>query len=35
MYPRLGEWRAARDRVDPERVWQSDLALRTGLIEAR
>lgn len=32
MYPRLGEWRAARDRADPERVWCSDLARRTGLI---
>src|SRR6185437_1069351 len=32
MYPRLGEWRAARDRVDPERVWCSDLARRTGLL---
>jgi decaprenylphospho-beta-D-ribofuranose 2-oxidase len=32
MYPRLDEWRAARDRVDPEHVWRSDLALRTGLI---
>jgi decaprenylphospho-beta-D-ribofuranose 2-oxidase len=34
MYPRLAEWRAARDRVDPERLWRSDLALRTGLIES-
>ncbi len=34
MYPRLAEWQALRDRVDPERVWRSDLALRTGLIRA-
>ncbi len=33
MYPRLGEWRAVRDRADPERLWRSDLALRTGLVE--
>jgi decaprenylphospho-beta-D-ribofuranose 2-oxidase len=32
MYPRLDEWRAARDLVDPEGLWRSDLALRTGLI---
>jgi decaprenylphospho-beta-D-ribofuranose 2-oxidase len=32
MYPRLGEWRAARDRVDPDGVWRSDLGLRTGLL---
>ena len=32
MYPRLDEWRAVRDRADPERVWRSDLALRTGLL---
>jgi decaprenylphospho-beta-D-ribofuranose 2-oxidase len=31
MYPRLDEWRAVRDRVDPDHVWRSDLALRTGL----
>ncbi|HEY3729496.1 MAG TPA: FAD-binding oxidoreductase [Solirubrobacteraceae bacterium] len=35
MYPRLDEWRAVRDRVDPERLWCSDLALRTGLIGGR
>jgi len=33
MYPRLPEWRAIRDGVDPDRLWRSDLALRTGLIE--
>jgi decaprenylphospho-beta-D-ribofuranose 2-oxidase len=32
MYPRLEEWRAVRDRADPELVWRSDLALRTGLV---
>ena len=32
MYPRLGEWRAVRDRVDPEGLWRSDLAVRTGLV---
>ncbi|HEY1590628.1 MAG TPA: FAD-binding oxidoreductase [Solirubrobacteraceae bacterium] len=33
MYPRLGEWRKIRERADPERLWRSDLALRTGLVE--
>jgi decaprenylphospho-beta-D-ribofuranose 2-oxidase len=33
MYPRLEEWRMVRDRADPERLWRSDLALRTGLVE--
>lgn len=32
MYPRLEEWRAVRDGADPDRVWRSDLAERTGLI---
>jgi decaprenylphospho-beta-D-ribofuranose 2-oxidase len=32
MYPRLGEWRAIRERADPEGVWRSDLAVRTGLV---
>ncbi|MCW3035356.1 MAG: linked oxidase domain protein [Actinobacteria bacterium] len=31
MYPRLGEWKAVRDRVDPQGVLQSDLARRLGL----
>jgi decaprenylphospho-beta-D-ribofuranose 2-oxidase len=35
MYPRLAEWREARDRVDPEHLWRSDLAERTGLVPAR
>ncbi len=32
MYPRLSEWQGVRDRLDPEGVWCSDLALRTGLV---
>ncbi len=32
MYPRLGEWRAARDAADPDGRWRSDLAVRTGLV---
>jgi decaprenylphospho-beta-D-ribofuranose 2-oxidase len=32
MYPRLEEWQAVRDRADPEGLWRSDLALRTGLV---
>jgi decaprenylphospho-beta-D-ribofuranose 2-oxidase len=35
MYPRLDEWRSIRDRADPDGVWRSDLALRTGLVPAR
>ena len=32
MYPRLDEWREVREAADPDRLWRSDLALRTGLI---
>jgi decaprenylphospho-beta-D-ribofuranose 2-oxidase len=32
MYPELPAWRAARDGLDPERLWRSDLAIRTGLL---
>ncbi len=31
MYPRLDEWRAVRAALDPDRVFQSDLARRLGL----
>jgi decaprenylphospho-beta-D-ribofuranose 2-oxidase len=31
MYPRLAEWRAARERVDPHGVMRSDLARRLEL----
>jgi decaprenylphospho-beta-D-ribofuranose 2-oxidase len=34
MYPRLDEWRAVRERADPDHLWRSDLALRTGLLSA-
>jgi decaprenylphospho-beta-D-ribofuranose 2-oxidase len=33
MYPELPAWRRVRDQSDPDGVWRSDLALRTGLIE--
>lgn len=32
MYPRLDEWRAQRERVDPDRVLASDLGRRLGLV---
>ncbi len=31
MYPRIDEWRAVRDRLDPDRRMCSDLARRLGL----
>ncbi|MCU1397246.1 MAG: putative decaprenylphosphoryl-beta-D-ribose oxidase [Acidimicrobiales bacterium] len=31
-YPRLAEWQAVRDSVDPDGVWQSDLGRRLGLL---
>jgi decaprenylphospho-beta-D-ribofuranose 2-oxidase len=33
MYPRLEEWQSVREAADPDGVWRSDLAIRTGLIE--
>jgi decaprenylphospho-beta-D-ribofuranose 2-oxidase len=35
MYPRLDEWRAVRDRLDPTGALQSDLGRRLALIGAR
>jgi decaprenylphospho-beta-D-ribofuranose 2-oxidase len=35
MYPRLDEWRRARDRLDPGGVLQSDLGRRLGLVGRR
>ena len=32
-YPRLAEWQAIRNSVDPDGVWQSDLGRRLGLID--
>ncbi len=32
-YPRLAEWKAVRNAVDPHRVWQSDLSRRLGLTD--
>lgn len=32
MYPRLPEWRAIRDRLDPDRAMNSDLNRRLGLV---
>jgi decaprenylphospho-beta-D-ribofuranose 2-oxidase len=34
MYPRLGEWQRARDSMDPNGRWRSDLGIRTGLVDA-
>jgi decaprenylphospho-beta-D-ribofuranose 2-oxidase len=31
MYPRLDEWRAGRDRLDPDHAFSSDLARRLAL----
>jgi decaprenylphospho-beta-D-ribofuranose 2-oxidase len=34
MYPRLDEFLAIKDRVDPEHVMTSDLARRLNLVSA-
>jgi len=34
-YPRLHEWLAVRERVDPAGVWASDLSRRLGLTPMR
>lgn len=34
MYPRLEEWQATRDRIDPDRVFVSDLARRLRLVSS-
>ncbi len=33
MYPALTDWQRVREQIDPDGLWRSDLALRTGLIE--
>jgi decaprenylphospho-beta-D-ribofuranose 2-oxidase len=35
MYPELDAWRQARDAADPDQLWRSDLAERTGLVGPR
>jgi decaprenylphospho-beta-D-ribofuranose 2-oxidase len=35
MYPRLDEWRAVRERLDPAGALQSDLGRRLGLVPRR
>jgi decaprenylphospho-beta-D-ribofuranose 2-oxidase len=35
MYPRLGEWKAVRRRVDPDGILRSDLGRRLGLCTDR
>ena len=32
-YPRLDEWRAVKERVDPSGLWTSDLARRLELVK--
>lgn len=32
MYPEIDSWRELRNRADPDALWRSDLAVRTGLL---
>jgi decaprenylphospho-beta-D-ribofuranose 2-oxidase len=32
MYPRLGEWRDVRDKLDPDGRFRSDLSRRLDLV---
>jgi decaprenylphospho-beta-D-ribofuranose 2-oxidase len=35
MYPKIDEWRRIRDSLDPDRILQSDLVRRIGLLSSR
>ena len=35
MYPRLAAWKQVQAAADPDGLWRSDLAMRTGLVPGR